>query len=198
MSNLDIKKAVFHKSATDPSQFPNYPYPEFAFFGRSNTGKSSLISYLLGGKVFVKTGSRPGHTQTVNYFVVNENMSIADLPGFGYAKAPAHIREGFLPMIKRYINERENLRIGFLLVDSRREPEVEELEIIKLLTARKIPTAIVATKADKLTRNEMANQLKKIARAFGIEESDIFPTSSLKKTGKDQIISLLAENAHRQ
>ena len=197
MSTIEIKKAIFHKSATDPSQFPNYPYPEFAFFGRSNTGKSSLINYLLGGKALVKTGSRPGHTQTVNFFVVNDNLSIADLPGFGFAKAPAHIREGFMPMLKKYITERANLRIGFLLVDSRREPGEEEIEIIRLLTERQIPTAIVATKADKLTRNELNRQLQKISVAFGIDQTDIFPTSSLRKTGKDQILALLSENAHR-
>jgi GTP-binding protein len=192
-----IKKADFLKSTTDPSQFPGYPYPEFAFFGRSNTGKSSLMQYLLGGNVFVKTSSRPGHTQTINFFVVNDCLSFADLPGFGYAKAPADIRAAFFPMITQYIASRNNLRIGFLLIDIRREPVDDEYRIVDLLTKNAIPVAIVATKSDKLSRNEIVARTGVIASSFGILSSDIYITSSLKKIGRDNLWDLIERYTKR-
>jgi GTP-binding protein len=194
---MEIRTAHFLKSATDPSQFPQYPYPEFAFFGRSNVGKSSLIGYILGGKAHVKTSSKPGHTQTINFFVINDSVSVADLPGFGYAKAPAGIRDSFMTMLEKYISARKNLRIAFLLIDARRGPEKEEHAILDLLIAQNVTVAIVVTKCDKLTRNDLAKSLASIAGEFEIESSDIFTTSSLKKHGAREILDLIKENSSR-
>lgn len=194
---MEIRKAEFLKSATDPSHFPNYPYPEFAFLGRSNVGKSSLINMILGNRSIVKTSSRPGHTQTINFFIINDAISIADLPGFGFAKAPGEIRKSFIPMITRYLEERKNLKIAFLLVDARRKIENDEREFIHLLSENRISTAIVVTKIDKLTKNELNAKKKEIAESLGISAEDLFLTSSTKKSGYAEIHELIGENSHR-
>ena len=118
---MKIKNANFVKSCTKVADLPNYPYPEFAFFGRSNVGKSSLINMLMGRKKLVRTGSKPGVTRTINIFVANEKISIVDLPGYGYSKVPHELKKKFLPMIKNYINKRENLKLAFRF-PSRIEP----------------------------------------------------------------------------
>jgi len=194
---MEIRKAEFLKSATDPSHFPNYPYPEFAFLGRSNVGKSSLINMILGNRSIVKTSSRPGHTQTINFFIINDAISIADLPGFGFAKAPGEIRKSFIPMITRYLEERKNLKIAFLLVDARRKIENDEREFIHLLSENRISTAIVVTKIDKLTKNELNAKKKEIAESLGISAEDLFLTSSTKKSGYAEIHELISENSRR-
>jgi GTP-binding protein len=194
---MEIKKAEFLKSATNPSHYPNYPYPEFAFIGRSNVGKSSLINMILGNRSLVKTSSRPGHTQTINFFIINDAISIADLPGFGFAQAPGKIRKSFIPMITRYLEERKNLKIAFLLVDARRNIEDEERDFIHLLSGNRISTAIVVTKIDKLTKNELASKKREFAESLDIAPEDLFLTSSTKKSGYAEILSLISENAKR-
>ena len=133
-----VKNATFLKSCTNAGQYPSYDYPEFAFFGRSNVGKSSLLNMILGKKGLVKTGSRPGVTKTVNFFIVNDNRSFADLPGFGYAKLSLSIKRTLLPMIKEYIVKRDNLVLAFLLIDIRRIPGDYEVDIIRLLGEAKL------------------------------------------------------------
>ena len=194
---VQIHTARFQKSATKASQYPAYPYPEFAFLGRSNVGKSSLLGMILSGKAHVKVSGRPGHTQTINFFVVNEALSFADLPGFGYAEAPGEIKKTFMPMIDEYIEKRENLRIVFVLVDARRTPGDFEKNIISKLAKRSIPTAIIATKTDKLSQGQLAARLREIAAELEIEREDIFPTSSLKKSGKREILRLISQFAER-
>ena len=194
---MEIKKAEFLKSATDPSHYPNYPYPEFAFLGRSNVGKSSLINMILGNRSIVKTSSKPGHTQTINFFIINDAISIADLPGFGFAKAPGQIRKNFIPMITRYLEERTNLKIAFLLIDARRKVEDEEREFIHILSENRISTAIVITKIDKLTNNELSAKKKEFAESLGISPEDLFLTSSSKKSGYEEIHELIKENSER-
>ena len=120
---MNILNIQFVKSCASASQFPRYQHPEIAFFGRSNVGKSSLINMLMKKKNLVKTGSKPGVTKTVNFFLLNDSISIADLPGFGYAKVPLEIKKAFLPLIKRYIDSRDNLKLAFLLIDIRRTPD---------------------------------------------------------------------------
>ena len=190
---MKIKNAYFLKSCTKKSHFPDFPYPEFAFFGRSNVGKSSLLNMILGKKDLVKTGSRPGLTQAVNFFIVNDNRSFVDLPGFGYAKAPAPVRKKFMPLIKEYVENRSNLRLAFMLVDIRRTPGDYEFEIISFLGSRNVPVAIIVTKADKLSKNQRPKRLKEIADTFSIEEKSIFLTSASSGEGKNEIIKLINE-----
>jgi GTP-binding protein len=195
--NIRVLKAMFHKSATKANQYPHYPYPEFAFFGRSNVGKSSLLGMLLSGLAKVKTSAKPGHTQTVNFFVVNDAISFADLPGFGFAEAPGAVKASFIPMLREYISKRENLKIAFLLIDIRRTPGKEEQEILEALEKREIPTAIVATKSDKLSTSQMHKRLKELSEELEISKDDIYPTSALKGKGKLDIMKLVSQFAER-
>jgi len=187
------ENVYFLKSCTKKSQFPEFPHPEFAFMGRSNVGKSSLLNTLLGQKNLVKTGSKPGVTQTINFFIVNDNKSFVDLPGFGYAKLPSEMRKKFMPMIKEYAESRENLKLVFLLIDIRRVPGEFEKDIISFLASLKIATAITLTKSDKLSNNEIAKSIKKIESALGIGKDSIFITSSKNKKGKKELLSIIEE-----
>jgi GTP-binding protein len=188
-----IKNAVFLKSCTNANQFPSYDFPEFAFFGRSNVGKSSLLNMILGKKGLVKTGSRPGVTRTVNFFIVNDNKSFADLPGFGYAKLPIDIKRKLLPMIKEYIGKRNNLVLAFLLIDIRRIPGDYESDIMKLLGLKKVPVAVILTKCDKVSRNQRQKNISEIQKSLGIERNALFPTSAETGEGKKELLNLINE-----
>lgn len=188
-----IKTASFLKSCTNSSQFPLYKFPEFAFFGRSNVGKSSLLNMLLGEKGLVKTGSRPGVTQTINFFIVNDSRSFVDLPGFGYAKLPLAIKKKLMPMIRQYVNERENLVLAFLLIDIRRTPGEYEADILELLTSKEIPVAVVLTKCDKVSRNQRQKNISDIQNALGISRDSFFTTSAESGEGRKEILNLINE-----
>ncbi len=190
---MKIQDVHFLKSCSAPAQFPRYSYPEFAFLGRSNVGKSSLINMLMRKKDLVKTGSRPGVTKTVNFFVLNDAISIADLPGFGYAKVPLEMKKAFLPLIKKYIEMRSNLRLAFLLVDIRRTPDDYEVEILSLLARREIPAAITLTKCDKLSRNQRDQRIRQISETLGIPRDSFFTTSAKSGDGRREILRLIDE-----
>jgi GTP-binding protein len=193
---MKIKNASFLKSCTNFSQFPEFDYPEFAFFGRSNVGKSSLLNMLLGQKNLVKTGSRPGVTKMINFFIANDNLSFADMPGFGYAKLPMEIKKKFLPMIKEYINKRENLKLAFMLIDIRRVPGDYERDIISLLTNNKVSVVITLTKCDKLSKNQRSKSIASIQKALDIDKDSIFLTSAETGEGKKELLGLIGEFAH--
>lgn len=188
---MKINNAEFIKSCNDSSKYPVYNYPEFAFMGRSNVGKSSLINYLTNRKSLVKTGSTPGVTQMVNFFLINDKLSFVDLPGYGYAKVPIRVKKAFIPMIKNYFKSRENLRVVFMLIDCRRDPGEQEKKIISLLSELEIPTGIILTKTDKLNRNKLNANKFSIAKSLKIEIDWMIETSTLKKTGKHEILSLI-------
>jgi len=190
---MKVKDARFLTSVFSAAAFPALPYPEFAFMGRSNVGKSSLINMLTGKKDLVKTGSRPGVTKSVNFFIINGGITLADLPGFGYAKLPEAVRSGFLPLIKSYIRNRDNLRLVFLLVDIRRVPGDFVREMITLLAERKVPVAVVATKCDKLTRGGRAASARKIAESLSIGADSVFFSSSKTNDGRKEMLALIDE-----
>ncbi len=190
---MRIKDIRFLKSAAKVSDFPKYSYPEFAFFGRSNAGKSSLINMLVNRRSLVKVGSKPGVTKLINFFLIDERISLADMPGFGYADLPKSIRNKFLPLIRDYIKNRENLRLTFLLVDIRRTPDEIEREIVIDHTDNNKPVAIIATKCDKLARSQKLNSAKKIADAFMIDVDSVFFSSSKTGEGKKEIHKLIEE-----
>jgi GTP-binding protein len=192
---IKIRDVHFLKSCAAVSQFPRYHHPEIAFFGRSNVGKSSLINMLMRKRDLVKTGSMPGVTKAVNFFVLNESISIADLPGLGYAKVPQSIRKAFLPLIRKYIEARENLRLAFVLIDVRRVPDEAELEILSLLTGRSVPVAITLTKCDKLSRSQRARSLGAIADALGVDRGALFVTSAKSGEGRRELLGLIEEHA---
>lgn len=190
---MKITDAVFVKSAVKPKDFPGEKLPEFAFFGRSNVGKSSLINMLVGKKGLVKTGGTPGVTQTINFFRINNSWYFVDLPGFGFAKAPKEVKDTFFPMITNYLISGRDLRIAFLLVDCRRTPGDFEEEIITALSEHGIPTALVATKCDKLSKSKLAVQLGEIAQALDIAREDIFSTSAKSGMGKKELLGLVGK-----
>ena len=190
---MKITDVYFLKSAADVSGFAEYEYPEFAFFGRSNVGKSSFINMIVGRKSIVKVGSRPGVTQLVNFFVLNEGISLADMPGYGYAKLPLAVKKKFLPLIIKYIKNRDNLRLAFLLVDIRRIPDEMERNIISILTEKEVPTAIIATKCDKLSKTALKKHAVVIAKELQIGLDSIFFTSAKTRQGKEEILNLIEE-----
>ena len=151
---MKIKAARFLVSNSDYKKCPDDGKSEFAFIGRSNVGKSSLINMLTDRKALAKVSGKPGKTQLINHFEINEQWYLVDLPGYGYAKLPANLRKTFMPMIKNYLLKRETLKLVFLLLDVRRKPDQFEKDLIELITSNEIPILITITKADKLSKNK--------------------------------------------
>jgi GTP-binding protein len=192
--------ARFITSAADSTQYPRHHYPEIAFAGRSNVGKSSLINALLGQKKLVKTSSTPGRTQTLNFFLVNDDLCFVDLPGYGYAKVPASIRKRWGPMINDYLVQRKNLIGVILILDARRVPGNGDLDMLRRLYEYRIPVLPVATKIDKLSRNARAKSVKIIASSLGEGEPPIL-FSSVTGEGRaeiwEAISNLVKENIQK-
>lgn len=190
---MKIKDVSFLKSAGRIAEFPEYSYPEVAFFGRSNVGKSSLINMIVERKSLVKVGSKPGVTRMINFFILNNRISLADMPGYGYAKLPKSVSEKFLPLIRDYIKSRDNLKLTFLLVDIRRKPEKAEKDLIAFISAEEIPIAVIATKCDKLSKNQRIKNSRMIASELEIDNDSVFFSSSVSGEGKDEIQDLIQE-----
>ena len=178
-----IQSVQFVTSATGLSACPASDWPEIAFAGRSNVGKSSLINTLLNRRGLVRTSSTPGRTQMLNFFAVNEALHFVDLPGYGFARAPRTVRERWQPMIRGYLTGRTNLKAVVWLLDARREPSDEDLHFLDWLEEAERPTIPVVTKIDKLSRNELARQLAAIGRATGLELDVFTKFSSVTREG---------------
>lgn len=187
-----IKSAKFVESNSDWSKCPAPNIPEYAFIGRSNVGKSSLINLLTNQKKLAKTSSTPGKTQLINHFLINESWYLVDLPGYGYAKVSKKEREKFGKLITNYITKRKNLVNLFLLVDSRHEPQKSDLEFMQFLGKNGIPFTIVMTKMDKLSSAQMGKNLAKykseLLKSWETLPS-IYTTSSTSKLGADNILA---------
>jgi len=184
---MDVHQAVFIKSAVKPKDFPPPELPEVAFVGRSNVGKSSLINVLAGRKALVRTSSTPGRTQLINFFDINGILTLVDLPGYGYAKAPPDVRKQWGPMIETYLAKRENLKTVVLILDIRRIPSGGDLDMLGWLERYNIPPIIVLTKCDKLSKTERAKQTLLISAAIKRDKSMLLPFSALSKDGRDGI-----------
>ena len=163
-----VKSSEFITSAVKPSQYPPADLPEIAFAGRSNVGKSSLINKLVNRRRLVKTSSTPGRTQLINYFLINQRFRFVDLPGYGYAKVPAGVRRQWGAMIETYLTRRPCLRGLVLIVDIRRTPGRQEDDLLHWLDHHGIACRVVATKADKLSRNKQIRPLRAVAARLGI------------------------------
>lgn len=190
---LKIRDVRFIKSCNNAAQFPKHPYPEFAFIGRSNVGKSSLINMLMKKKDLVKTGSKPGVTRMINFFVLNDALSLADLPGFGYAKIPLELKKTFLPMIKNYLLKRETLKLVFLLIDIRRVPDRFEEELLGLITGNRTAVAVILTKCDKVSRSVRVRNARVIGEALGLSPDVLFFTSARTGDGRRDLMRLIEE-----
>lgn len=182
-----IPEAKFLKSATQASHYPETRVPEVAFYGRSNSGKSSLINSLVRQKGLVKTGSKPGMTQLINFFTYGDELMLVDLPGYGYAASPGRIREKFPAMMREYFERRDQLKLVCLLLDIRRIPSDLDIQTANLLSSLEVPTALVLTKSDKVSGNGRTNQLHKIAAELDLNVDDLFLTSAEKGVGLQEL-----------
>jgi GTP-binding protein len=193
---MKINQAEFVTSSTKLEQCPKPDSPEYAFIGRSNVGKSSLINMITGRKKLVKVSGNPGKTITINHFLINESWYLVDLPGYGYAKRSKSERAKWEKMIRNYILKRTNLLSVFLLVDSRHEPQKLDLDFIEWLGASQIPFVIVFTKEDKLKRMQLDKSLKVYKKSLTVDWEELprfFVASSVTGKGKDEILDYIAE-----
>ena len=176
------------------SALPKNTLPEVAFCGRSNVGKSTLINTVLGRKNLARTSAEPGKTQTINFYRINGKMYLVDLPGYGYAKASKTVTEKWGKMIQRYMAESDQLMYIFLLVDMRHEPTKQDVAMMDLVRYLEYQPVVIATKADKLKKNERQKAFSLIRKTLGLSVDDILiPYSSVTKEGKDEICDLMEQ-----
>ena len=170
-----------------PDGFPRDQRPEIAFCGRSNIGKSSLLNSLTNSHGLARTSSSPGRTQTINFFLIDERMYFVDLPGYGYARAPKAVRENFGGMIESYLQDREQLKLAIMLVDSRMPPTESDTLMKQWMDHHGIPSAVVLTKTDKISRNQLSQALRTSAQTLNTKE--IVPFSAVTGSGKDELLT---------
>jgi GTP-binding protein len=195
-----INSAEFITSAVDKKQYPSKLVPEFAFIGRSNVGKSSLINMLINRKLLARTSGTPGKTRTLNFFCINNEFNIVDMPGYGYAKISKKIRDEFQSIIYNYLKNRESLIYTIILIDSRHKPLASDLNFIESCAEYEIPFIIVFTKIDKLTKNLLNSNIseykKQLLNIF--EELPIFfLTSSVTKESREELLSFIFEESKK-
>ena len=182
-----VKTVEFIKSAVKPAHYPPSELPEIAFAGRSNVGKSSLINVLVNRKKLVRTSSTPGRTQLINFFNVNDRFTLVDLPGYGFAHVPLAVKKEWGPMIETYLSKRSNLRGVVLILDIRRVPTAEDLNMIDWLRAYGVTPLLVVTKCDKVSKNERARQTEIITKTLAMGKDELLFFSALSKEGTDMI-----------
>lgn len=191
---MQIKTAEFVVSNSDVSKCPKNPIPEYAFIGRSNVGKSSLINMITGRKSLAKTSGRPGKTQLINHFVINNNWFLVDLPGYGYAKVSKTAKKKFQQFITDYFLKREQMVWAFVLIDIRHEPQKIDLEFMQWMGENGIPFSIVFTKADKLKpkaiERNVDNYIKVILETWE-SAPKYFVTSSSSGTGREALLEYI-------
>jgi GTP-binding protein len=193
---VKINTATFVISNTDVSRCPTERVPEYAFIGRSNVGKSSLINMLTNHKKLAKTSGKPGKTQLINHFKINDTWFLVDLPGYGYAQVSKTKRKSFQSFIKDYFLQREQLVCTFVLVDSRHEPQKIDLEFMAFLGENGIPFAIIFTKTDKLANSKLNKNITKYKKDI-LKTWEVVPThfitSSETEMGKDDVINFIEQ-----
>ncbi len=189
---LKIKDVQFVKSISRLQDKPHPYYPEFAFAGRSNVGKSSLINCLLNRKNLARVSKQPGKTRSINYFLINRQFYLVDLPGYGFARVSAGEKKRWQEMIESYLLQSEELVQLFVLVDAVVKAQKNDLQLVEWLNHHQIPFAVVATKADKLSQFRLNVHLNEITRQLQLDDSHpIFPFSAVKRTGRGELLGYI-------
>lgn len=191
---MHIKKSDLEAIAVKPQQYPPATLKEIAFAGRSNVGKSSLLNLITGRKKLAHVSGNPGKTRTINFYIINDAFRIVDLPGYGYAKVSRAVSQGWGEMMERYLARRENLIKVVQLVDIRHAPSKQDVEMYQYLRHFELDGIVVATKADKISKSQVQKQVKLIRQTLRLSTEDIvIPVSSLKKTGYEELLSVMEE-----
>lgn len=187
-----IRKADIDAVAVAPAQYPDKGYPEVAFAGRSNVGKSSLINSMVNRKALARISSTPGKTRTINFYNINDELYMVDLPGYGYAKVSREEKQKWGEMIEGYLTKREMLKLVVLLIDIRHEPTQDDKLMFQWMKATGNQTVVVATKADKLSKNQMFKSIALIKKSLQLEKEDIFLSfSSETKAGREELWEII-------
>ena len=187
-----IKKVELETVCGITSRLPDSPYPEIAFAGKSNVGKSSLINALMNRRSLARTSSQPGKTQTINFYNINDAFYYVDLPGYGYAKVPVEEKVRWGKMIERYLQSSSMLKCLFLLIDIRHEPSVNDKMMYDWIRERGYSPVIVATKVDKLNRSQVQRHVKQVREGLGLgEKGTVIPFSSVTKQGREELWELI-------
>lgn len=190
---MDIKQADYVKSAVKSVDYPEIMANiEFAFVGKSNVGKSSLINSLTNRRKLAKTSKTPGRTQLVNYFIINHGFYFVDLPGYGFAKVPKQIKDNWGHIITEYLAS-ERHKLVFVLLDIRRVPSQDDIEMLQWLDHYEVPFKIIFTKVDKLSNNEKFRQLKEIRKKLIFDNADVMFYSAHNGTGKEELLTYIGE-----
>jgi len=190
---MKIKEIRMDMSAVRKEQYPDDDLPQIAFVGRSNVGKSSSINTLLNRKRIARVSQTPGKTRTINFYKINSEFYFVDLPGYGYAKLSKELKSSWGKVMEEYFINSKNLVHVFMLVDIRHEPKVDDVLMLEFIRHYGIPVSIIATKSDKVTRNDAANSKRAITKKLNLAGEKILPISALKKTGVDEIWSHIVE-----
>ena len=187
-----IRKAELETVCGITSTLPENLLPEFAFAGKSNVGKSSLINGLLNRRALARTSSQPGKTQTINFYNVNDDLYFVDLPGYGYAKVSVEVKAKWGKMIERYLKKSKMLKCIFLLIDIRHEPSANDRLMYDWIVSNGYKPVIIATKLDKLKRSQIQKHVKMVREGLGLEKEDVLiPFSAETKQGRDEIWALI-------
>jgi len=184
---MKILAADFVKSAVLPSQYPSGFLPEIAFAGRSNVGKSSLINTLTQRRGLARTSNAPGCTQLINFFTVNDRLSLVDLPGYGFARVPEAVKKNWGPMVETYLKERQALRLVVLVLDVRRNPGEHDLSLFKWFESYRIPCLVALTKTDKLSKQQVMNRRRVIMNHLTEQAASAICFSARTGAGKEEL-----------
>ena len=192
---MEVKKSEFIISAVSHEQYPESDFPEVSFVGRSNVGKSSIINSLLNRKKLVKVSSTPGKTRLINFFLVNEQFFLVDLPGYGYAAVSQTEKKKWGDMIEEYLKTRNNLTNVVLLVDIRHKPTADDKMMYDFIKYYRSKVIVVATKLDKITKNSIQKQLKMVKEELKLDSQDVLTSySSLNHTGREALWDMLLDS----
>ncbi len=193
MENVRFINAKFIKSASKKAEFIVDELPQIAIVGRSNVGKSSLINMLTDNSKMAKTSSTPGRTRLVNYFNINNQFYLVDLPGYGFHKAGKNIASAWDSVMNDYFVENQNLKLVFVLLDSRIQPTELDKQMLDYLATNELPAVLILTKTDKISRSELNMQISKISNELRFNKTHIIATSAEKKQGKERVAEIIKD-----